>query len=86
MNNMIAVTMNERPASLVDWSMVSEWITIDLAAFLIGVDAATIDEIIDLAGVDAMERDGETLIDRESLREFWDIYHAIANDRISDDT
>jgi len=86
MNTMTAVTKNNRPASLVDWSTAPQWVSVDFAAFLVGVDVERIHEIVMLAGVDAIDRNGETLIDRDSLREFWDLYHAIGNDdRLSDD-
>lgn len=78
--NITTETQNRRPVSLGDWSTAPEWVDVDLAAFLLDVDVATVDEIIDMAGVDAIERDGETLIDRESLREFWEIYHDVGDD------
>lgn len=73
--NITAETQNNRPASLVDWSMAPAWVDFDHAAFLLGVDAATIEKIVGLGGVDAIERDGKTLVERDGLREFWEIYH-----------
>ena len=64
-----------RPASLVDWSTAPQLVPMARAAFLLGVDRAVIDEIVSLGGVDAVERDGQTLIDKASLREFWELYH-----------
>ena len=64
-----------RPASLVDWSTAPQLVPMARAAFLLGLDVAAIDEIVSLGGVDAVDRDGETLIDKASLREFWELYH-----------
>jgi len=60
MKNLIAVTQEHRPATLVDWSMAPAWVSVDFAAFLTGLDAGAIDQAITLAGVDAIERGGET--------------------------
>ena len=66
--------------------MAPDWVSIDLAAFLTGLDAGAIDQAITLAGVEAMERDGKLLIDRDSLRDFWEMVHAVGADgRLSDD-
>jgi len=67
-----------RPASLVDWSFSPRLLPVARAAFLLGRDEATIQEIVELGGVDVVEQDGQTLIDRDSLREFWDVYHDLA--------
>lgn len=80
------VAQSKRPASLVDWSMSSQWVDVDFAAYLLGVDTSLINELVSLAGVEAVERDGEMLIERDSLREFWDLYHETlgSNDRLPD--
>ena len=86
MTTITAVTQEERPATLVDWSMASDWISLDLAAFLLGVKVSMVNEIVMLGGVDAVEQGGQTLVERDGLREFWDIYHdaAGADEQLSD--
>lgn len=64
-----------RPASLVDWSMAPQWVAVDFAAFLVGVAADVVQEWIDQGLVEADERSGVTLVERASLREFWEIVH-----------
>lgn len=65
-----------RPASLVDWSMSPAWVTVDQAAFLTGLKPDVIyEELIGQAGVETIDLADAILIDRNSLRDFWEILH-----------
>lgn len=67
-----------RPATMVDWLSYPDRLTLNQAAFLVGRPASQIEEWVDTAAVDAWDgSDGETLIDKASLREFWEIYWEI---------
>ena len=65
-----------RPASLADWLTAPDRLSVDQSAFLVGVDAQLIDDWVNTGAVDAFDApDGSTLIDKASLREFWDLVH-----------
>jgi hypothetical protein len=64
----------ERPATLVSWAAAPALIDRETAQYLIGVDEQILDEIITAGGVDLVERNGDTLIDKATLREFWEIF------------
>ena len=74
MSSSTVVTQNGRLSTMVDWDGAPDLVSIPVAAFLMGVDAVVINHLIDMAGVDAVDRDGETLIVKASLIEFWEIY------------
>jgi hypothetical protein len=69
------LSMVQRPASLVDWSMAPAWVAVDNAAFLVGMAAEVVQDWIDQGLVEADDRSGVTLVERASLREFWEIVH-----------
>ncbi len=69
-----------RPATLVDWAVSPELVTVDQSAFLLGVDVATMRAIIDAGGVDLVERGEDTLIDLATLRAYWETYWELARD------
>jgi hypothetical protein len=64
----------ERPATLVAWVAAPALITCAMAQQLLGVDENTLQAIIAAGGVDLVQRNGSTLLDKASLREFWEIY------------
>lgn len=67
--------MTQQPAGLVAWATAPKLIDKRTAAYLCGVDVETIQQIIDANGVELVDiENGESLIDRVSLREFWEIY------------
>ena len=67
-------TTQQRPATLVDWYAAPELVTVDQSSFLCGISLDAIKEIIDTGGVYTVEQGKELLIDKASLREFWEIY------------
>jgi len=74
MSRSTVVIQNGRLATMVDWDSAPELVPVDLAAFLMGVDVHVINHVIDLAGVEAVDRDGETLVVKSTLLEFREIY------------
>lgn len=69
-----------RPATLVDWVSYPDRLTFDQAAFLVGQPVEQVAEWANTAAVDAWDGpDGSTLIDKASLREFWEIYWELAD-------
>jgi len=63
-----------RPATLVDWISAPDRLSIAQAAFLVGQSANQIEEWINTGAVDAWDgAAGETLVDKASLREFWEM-------------
>jgi hypothetical protein len=64
----------ERPATLVSWVAAPALIDRQTAKHLIGVDDEILDEIIAAGGADLVESNGDTLIDKATLREFWEIF------------
>ena len=66
--------LSRRPATLVDWISYPDRLSIAQAAFLVGRPTAQIEEWIDTGAVDAWDGDdGDTLVDKASLREFWEL-------------
>ncbi len=74
-----------RPATLVDWYAAPKLVTVDQSSFLCGVSQVVIQEIIEAGGVELVESDGEILIDKASLREYWEIYWELKSDVGDDD-
>jgi len=67
-----------RPATLVDWLSYPDRLSMSQAAFLVGRPVAQIEEWVNTAAVDAWDAaDGGTLVDKASLREFWEMYWEI---------
>jgi hypothetical protein len=67
-----------RPATLVDWISYPDRLRMEQAAFLVGRPVAEIEEWVDTAAVDAWDgAAGETLVDKASLREFWELFWEI---------
>lgn len=67
-----------RPATLVDWISYPDRLSMSQAAFLVGRPVAEIEEWVETAAVDAWDgANGETLVDKASLREFWEMYWEI---------
>lgn len=66
-----------RRATMVDWFASPALLTVDQSAFLLGVDVATIQELIQAGGIDAVEADGALLVDKASLRDFQDALHEV---------
>jgi hypothetical protein len=65
---------------MVDWLSYPERLSVDQAAFLVGVPTDLIEGWITTGGVDAFDgAQGETLVDKMSLREFWDLVHEEKN-------
>jgi len=60
---------NMRRPTLVDWAMAPKWLTMVDTVNMVGYDEATIDRLIELGAVES-QTNGETLIGRDSLREF----------------
>lgn len=58
-----------RRPTLVDWAMAPKWLTMVDTVNMVGYDEATIDRLIELGAVES-QTNGETLIGRDSLREF----------------
>ena len=81
MNTMTMVrTMDDlgfrRPASLADWLTYPDRLSVEQSAFLVGVSTDLVENWIDTGAVDAFDApDGSTLVDKASLREFWDLVH-----------
>ncbi len=65
---------NGQLSTMVDWDGAPDLVTVPVAASLMGVDVHVIDHLIDMAGVDAVDRDGETLVVKATLLEFREIY------------
>jgi hypothetical protein len=64
----------QQPAGMVAWATAPQLIDRQTAAYLCGVDVETIQQIIDANGVELVDAEnGDCLIDRASLREFWEI-------------
>lgn len=63
-----------RPATLVDWISYPDRLSMEQAAFLVGRSVTEIEEWVLTAAVDAWDgAEGETLVDKASLREFWEL-------------
>ncbi len=74
-----------RRATLVDWYAAPALVTVDQSSFLCGISTDAVHEIMDTGGVDLVEQDGDVLIDKASLREFWEIYWELRSDAGNDD-
>ena len=74
MNSTTFDSRNGQLSTTVDWDGAPDLVTVPVAAFLMGVDVHVIDHLIDMAGVDAVDRDGETLVVKATLLEFREIY------------
>lgn len=74
MSSSTVVAQNGRLSTMVDWDGAPDLVSVPVAAFLMGVDVHVIDHLIDMAGVDAVDRDGETLVVKATLLEFREIY------------
>ena len=70
----------QRRSTLVDWYAAPELVTVDQSSFLCGLSPDAIQEIMDTGGVDMVEKGEEVLIDKASLREFWEIYWELKSD------
>ena len=67
-----------RPATMVDWLSYPDRLSMSQAAFLVGRPVTQIDEWVTAGAVDAWDgAAGETLVDKASLREFWEMYWEI---------
>lgn len=62
-----------RPATLVDWAMAPDLLGVAIAARLVGRTEADIWQVIEQGGVETIGDNGAVLIDKRSLREFWEI-------------
>lgn len=59
---------------MVAWVSAPPLVDRQTAAYLLGVDDQVVQQIIDAGGVELVDRADGTLIDKASLREFWEIY------------
>ena len=60
----------KRPVTMVAWIYAPEWLSLSEAAALSGPNPAMVESLIYDAGMDAREADGQSLISKESLREY----------------
>lgn len=67
----------QRHASLVDWATAKELVSTADAAFLLGLDVATVQRLIEEGGVDVVEHAGQAQIVTASLREWQDVYYEL---------
>lgn len=65
-----------RPATLADWLCSPERLSVAQSAFLVGMPEQFIEDWVTTGAVDAYDdADGATLVDRDSLRDFWELVH-----------
>jgi hypothetical protein len=63
---------------MVDWISYPDRLSMKQAAFLVGRPVDEIEEWVNTGAVDAWDGvDGSTLVDKASLREFWELYWEI---------
>ncbi len=67
-------------ATLVTWAFAPDWLTVDEAAFLLGCSRELVLELVDQCCVDAEWRDGQWLIEKQSLSEFQESLFEVIDD------